>query len=294
MVDLYILDAVVANVTNTTFTHRFGHADGPFGLHQLTSITSFPARDGVSQTVSIKTSDIVFFTIVTVPATFAIDRYCFRSRYLAHVGRFKKEKDQAAVLNEKASQHEKEAYNVEAARQSSESEPAPKSDTQAPTKRQRWALRALFTVAILFLMTIDTSSGKVEEQPKSKQETPEHTATDTQTKEEVDSPPPPSSCWRKIVNGTIVYLLARCLFLSSLPSTYSSGPSSLLTSSSARSSSLEIFIKMTTKSYRLCGDQLRSNKFSASPFGPLPELPLCRSRVDSRLRFGRPSDGPML
>ena len=207
MVKVYTLDAVVANVTNCTSTHKFSLVEGPFGLHEIESITSFPARDGVSRTVSIRTSDPAFFLVMTILLTFAIDRYLFKSRYLAHVGRMRKEKDQtAAALDESASLHEKEAFDVEAGEKSSETESEPESDTQTMTKRQRLVARVLISMIMLFFVTIRPSKGKKNKEVKSKEETPEKLVTDNQT-EEIDAPPPPSSRWCMFVSGPIAYLL---------------------------------------------------------------------------------------
>ena len=205
MVKLYSLDAVVANLTDNTFIHKFRLVRGPFGFQELESITSFPPRDGVRQTVLIQTSDVAFFAIIVILATFAIDRYFFRSRYLTHVCQVKKEKDRATVLDEKASLHEKEAFNVEAGRHSPELGSEPKPDTQMPTKRQRWAARAFCTLAVLFLIAIGISDGKKDEKSKNKPKASEDSATDTQTKEKVDTPIPSSlSPWDRYMYGPVI------------------------------------------------------------------------------------------
>ena len=206
MVRLYTLDAVVSNVTNTTFKHQFSLVDGPFGLRELESTTSFPARNGLSRTISIQTSDIAIFTLVTILATFAIDRHFFKSRYLIHVGGLGKKKHESDVLNEKASLHEKEALNVEAGETTSESPSEPKSDTGALTTWRKWTIRAMFIIATCLFLTIGYSEMKKVEAANAKQEAKRSTTdTDTPTEEKDDTPRAPFR-WRRLVDSLSTYL----------------------------------------------------------------------------------------
>jgi hypothetical protein len=205
MVNLLTVDAATANVTNTTFAHKLGLTDGPFGLQEVESVLSFPARNGRSWTVSIQTSDVatVIFTILVL--TFALDHYLFRSRYLVHIGGARRDKDQAAALDEKASLHEKKALNVECGQKCSDDEDSklePKSehesDSPASTTRSRWVHRAVFTLLILFLALLVGGKNEKEIASKTNKETLESSSTEAEAEGEVDKSPP-TSRWGKFV-----------------------------------------------------------------------------------------------
>ena len=66
--------------------------------------------------------------------------------------------------------------------------------------------RALLTAAVLFHISIGLSDGKKEENPKRKQNTSEHSATDAQTKEKADAPQSSSSGWSKYVYVPVITL----------------------------------------------------------------------------------------
>ena len=108
--------------------------------------------------------------------TFAIDHYLFESRYLVHVGGATKKKDQAAVQDEKAYLHEKEALNIESGQKGSsdgDRSLKPKSEdvpnVPMSTARPRWTLRGFYILLLLFVInTADRLNVGVEIPVKSK------------------------------------------------------------------------------------------------------------------------------
>ena len=202
MVHLMTLDATTANVINNTFALNFSLIDGPFGLRELKSDLTFPPRNGMSWNLSIRTSDIVVVIFTILFLTYAIDRYLFQSRYLVHIGGVTKEKDHAAVHNEKAYLHEKEALDLESGRKGSsggdsslgsklEDNFKPPTSTALP----QWTHRAIHILLLLFLVAI--SEGKKEKQ-KSHKATPESSSEKTDAEGEADQPPQ-TSWWGKMV-----------------------------------------------------------------------------------------------
>ena len=196
------LDAATANVTNTTFALDFSLIHGPFGLPELQSALTFPPRNGMSWNLSIRTSDLVVAVFAILFLTFAIDRYLFKSRYLVHIGGTTKEKDHAAVHDEKAYLHEKEALNLESGQKGSSDgdsslEPKSEDDAKLPksTALSRWIHRAIYILLLLFLVVI--SDGK-KENGKNKKATPESSSEKTDAHGEVDHPPQ-ASWWGKMV-----------------------------------------------------------------------------------------------
>jgi hypothetical protein len=277
MVNLLTVDAVTANVTNTTFAHKFSLTDGPFGLQELKSVLSFPARDGRSWTVSILTSDVaaVIFTILVL--TFAIDHYLFKSRYLVHIGGSRRDKDRAAALDEKASAYEKEALNLESGQKCSNDEDSdlePKSehesDSSASKTRPRWIYRAGFTLLVLFLVAL--FGGKMEKEiaPKTNKETLESSSTKAEAEREADKSPP-TSRWGKFVQHPWSQGILKSAYYfwyywpccSSSHFTYFSGHRSLSSSSCCNVA----FTRTSTKARKSRGNQLHSSQPFTSPFG---------------------------
>ena len=202
MVHLTTLDATTAKVTNNTFALNFSLIDGPFGLRELESDLTFPPRNGMSWSLSIRTSDIVVVIFAILFLTFAIDRYLFKSQYLAHIGGVTKEKDHAAVHDEKACLHEKEALILESGQQGSrdgDSSLEPKSEDDSKlsmsTTLLRWTHRAISILLLLFLVAI--SEGKKGKQNTHKA-TPGSSSEKTDAEGEVDQPPQ-TSWWGKLV-----------------------------------------------------------------------------------------------
>lgn len=202
MVNLITLDATTANITNNTFALSFSLIDGPFGLRELESDLTFPPRNGMSWNLSIRTSDLVVVIFAILFLTFAIDRYLFKSRYLVHIGGATKEKDHAAVQDEKAYLHEKEALNLENGQKGSSDgdnsmEPKSEDDSKLPTSTtlSRWIHRAVYILLLLFLVAI--SEGKKENR-KSHKATPESSSEKADAEGEVDQPPQ-TSWWGKMV-----------------------------------------------------------------------------------------------
>ena len=230
MVKLYTLDAAVANVTDTSSVHRFSLANTPFGLQELESITSFPARHGVSRTLSIQTSDIAAIIVIILTTSFVIDRYLFKSRYLTHVGGTKekaeKEKDVEANLDEKAPLVEKETPDVEGKKQVQFDErfvpnagPATSSEPQPPKIRPRGTWRILLLVLISYLFIGNETSGEDDAISKPKEEKSENLSAET--KKKVDTPSP-TSRWGKFVqhprarnffDNILLVFVALCTFV---------------------------------------------------------------------------------
>lgn len=201
MVNIQIVDAATADVTNTTLTNKIGLAEGPFGLQEFESISSFLLSNGRSWNVSIRTSDIasVIFTILVL--TFAIDKYIFKSRYLVHIGGATRTKDDAAALDEKASLHEKEALNVENGQKSSKDEDndlkrqsGQTSDSPASTARSR----IIQMLLILFLYLISDGKTRKGIASKTHEEAPESSCAKAEAEGEVDKPTP-TSLWGRFV-----------------------------------------------------------------------------------------------
>ena len=193
MVHLITLDATTANITNNTFALTFSLVDGPFGLRELESDLTFPPRNGLSSNLSIRTSDIVVVVFSILFLTFAIDRYLFKSRYLVHIGGATKEKNQAAVQDEKAYLYEKEALNLESGQKGGSDgdsslgpKPEDDSDSSPSTALSRWTHKAIYILLLLFLIAV--SDGK-QEKEKSHKATAERSSEKTDAGGEVNQPP---------------------------------------------------------------------------------------------------------
>ena len=202
MVHLITLDATTANVTNDTFALTFSLIDGPFGLREFESDLTFPPRNGTSWNLSIRTSDIIVVISTILFLTFAIDRYLFKSRYLVHIGGATKEKDHAAVHDEKAYLYEKEALRLESGQKCSSdgnSSLVPKSedDSNFPTSTalSRWTHRATYILLLLYLVAISDFKKQKE---KAQKTTPESSSEKTDAEGEADQPPR-TSWWSKMV-----------------------------------------------------------------------------------------------
>lgn len=207
MVNIQIVTAATANVT--TFAHTFSLADGFLGLQELESILSFPPRNGKSWTVSIKTSDVAIALFAILVLTFAIDKHLFKSRYLVHIGGVKREKDDAAVLDEKASLHEKEALNVESGLKCSKDEdsnlePNSQHDPASPasTARPGRLSRALQIMAILLLATLFDSKDMKETTSKTTKETLASSSLQSEAEAGVNKSRP-TSRWRRFVQHPV-------------------------------------------------------------------------------------------
>ena len=202
MVHLITVDPTTANVTNNTFALNFSLVDSLFGLRELESGLTFPLPNGLSWNLSIRTSDIVVIIFNILLLTFAIDRYLFNSRYLVHIGGATKEKDHAAIHDEKAYLHEKEALNLESGQKGSSDgdsslEPKPEDDSNFPatTALSRWTHRAIYILLLLFLVAI--SDGKKEKE-KAHKARPESSSEKTDAEGEVDRLPR-TEWWGKMV-----------------------------------------------------------------------------------------------
>ena len=203
MVNLLLLNAAIANVTNTTFAHKLSLTDGPLGLQELTSTLSFPANNGISWTVSTHTSDLAAFIFTLVVLTFAIDHYLFNSRYLVHIHGANRARNCAVALDEKAALHEKEALKVESGQKSSndgESDPTPrlKHDSYRPasTTFMRLVRRAMWISAILLLVAIGVEQKKVASEAD--KETLESSSMKAEAEGQADKSLP-TSWWDKFV-----------------------------------------------------------------------------------------------
>ena len=225
MVNLQIVNAATSKITNATLL--FSLTDGLFGLQELESVLSFAPRNGRSWTVSIKTSDIVAVIFTILILTFAIDKYLFNSRYLVHIGGVKREKDDAAILDEKASLHEKEALNVESGLKCSDDgdsdlEPSSQHDSgsAASTASPGRLSRAIQILAILFLAAIFNSKEMKETPSKTHKETAESSSGNTETEGEANEPRT-TSRWGRFVQHPVLqkmsgYATLLLLFLSML------------------------------------------------------------------------------
>ncbi|MCJ1379122.1 hypothetical protein MMC17_002222 [Xylographa soralifera] len=197
MVNLLSVNAATANATNTTLTHHLSLTDGPLALQELAFILSFSANNGVSRTLSIRTSDLVALIFTIVVLTFAIDHYLFESRYLVHIRGAKRIKNPAVALDEKATLHEKEALKVESGQKSSNNgesdlEPNSKHDSDRPASNifSRWIRRALWISVILFLVALGAYG--------TDKETPESSSMKAEAQGQADISPP-TSRWDKVV-----------------------------------------------------------------------------------------------
>ena len=204
MVNLITVNATTGNVTNNllTFAFNFSLIDGPFGLQELESDFTFPPRNGMSWNLSIRTSDIVVVIFTILCLTFAIDRYLFESRYLVHIGGATKKKDPAAVQDEKAYLHEKEALNIESGQKGSSDgdrslKPTSDDDSDFPTSTtlSRWIRRAIW---ILYLLSIVASSDGKKKKERTYKVTLESSSEKAYAEGEVDQPPQ-TSWWGKLV-----------------------------------------------------------------------------------------------
>ena len=205
MVHLQLLDAATANVTNTTFAHNLGLTDGLFGLQELESILSFPARNGRSWTVSIRTSDLAIVTFTILVLTFAIDHYIFKSRYLVHIGGATRDQDHAATLDEKASLHEKEALIVESGRNCRKPEDSglgPESKHDSNTSQSplpRWMPRVFCNTLIILLLLASFGGRNNKEFPSQPHKgILERSSPKAEAVGELDKTPP-TSWWGKFV-----------------------------------------------------------------------------------------------
>ena len=215
MVYLQMVNTATANVTNATVALKFGLTDGPSGLQEFESVLSFPPRNGRGWRVSIKTSDIVAVTFTILVLTFAIDKYLFNSRYLVHIGGVRRKKDDAAVLDEKASLHEKEALNVESGLKCSNDEDSdlePKlqhhSDSPASTARPRRLSGAIRILAILFLAALFDYKDLKKTPSETHRGTLESSSVETEAEEEVNKSRP-TSRWGRFVQHPVLQGMLR-------------------------------------------------------------------------------------
>lgn len=206
MVNFLTVDAVTANVTSTSFAHKLGLTDGPFGIQELESVLNFPERNGRSLTVSIRTSDAAAAVFTILALTFAIDHFLFKSRYLTHIVGTERNNDHAATPNEKASLHEKEALILESGQKcsndkDSDQEPKSKHDSDfiTSTVLPRWVHKATFIVLILFLVAISGGNNENATGSKTHKEILESSSAKAEAEGEADKSPP-TSWWGRFVH----------------------------------------------------------------------------------------------
>lgn len=75
--------------------------DGPFNWQQVETSLSISASNGRTWTVVLRTFDVVAFISAVILLAFAIDRYCFNSRYLVRVGGAPRAIVSASIIQEK-------------------------------------------------------------------------------------------------------------------------------------------------------------------------------------------------
>ena len=207
MVKIFTLDAVVADVTNTNFVQKFRLVNTLFGFQELESLTSFPARHGLSRILSMQTSDIAAAIFVILLSSFVIDRYLFKSRYLIHIGGTKKkaekEKDVEASLEEKASLIEEEVHDIETEKHVPLDEksvpnatPEPSSGPRPSTTQRKISWKALAMILILYLLGLEEEFGKKGAASQPKEEKPENPSIEAKEKADKTSP---TSRWGKII-----------------------------------------------------------------------------------------------
>ena len=119
-----------------------------------------------------------------------------------HVGGATKKKDQAAVQDEKAYLHEKEALNIESGQKgSSDGDRSLKikseDDSNVPTSiaRPRWTLRRFYILLLLFVIAFSVGQKTKEEITKA---APESSSEKTDAEGQLDQPPQ-TSWWGKLV-----------------------------------------------------------------------------------------------
>ena len=212
MVNFLAVDAASANLTNSTFAHKFSLTDGPFGLQELESILSFPPRNGTSWIVSIRTSDLVAVLVAILVLTFAIDHYLVDSRYLVHIGGATRAEDHPATLDEAAALHEKEALLIESGQKCSSDEKGnlePQSEHRAEfpasTARPQWSRNPLHILRIVILIAIAVSVFDDKKVKKIVSGSSCKESTSTQAEAERDSDKsPPSSRWGRFLQHSKV------------------------------------------------------------------------------------------
>lgn len=209
MVSLSRIDAAIANVTNTTFAHQIRLTDSPFGVQQLESVLNFPARDGKSWTVSLRTQDTTGILFIILALTFALDHYLFNSRYLISIGGARSGTDGAGIVDRKGSLAEKGALDGKTTpNRSNDSDSVLKpeteneSDSPAATGRSRWLDRFLWTLFMLFCYALFGGQKKKAGESRSKEEAVQSASPGTDAEGEV-TPIAPSSRWGKIVQHPV-------------------------------------------------------------------------------------------
>jgi hypothetical protein len=211
------VDATTLNATNTTFPGA-RLTNGPFGLQEIQTFLVVPAPNRRRWAVWVSTSDLAAVVFAILLLTFAIDHYLYKNRYLVHVGGARRAKTTAAVPDDKAALHEKEARDLESGQKCSNDEgsdvkPISKREPDSQASNLFW--RLVDRVAFISLVLIYYAFIYDGEKPASekKKETPESTSESTskstsakaETESEVENPPAP---WkRRVLNGTILLLL---------------------------------------------------------------------------------------
>ena len=226
MVKLQTIDAVTANVTKTTFTHKISLTDGPFGLKEFQSVLTFAQRNGRSWILSIRTSDIaaVVFTILAV--TFAVDHFLFKSRYLVHIGGAKGDKGHAAALDEKAFLHKKEARDDEPGQEYSnnedydlEAKSEHDSGSTASNARSPWLPAVIRIMPTLFLVAIRGGEKKKETASEYHKDAFESSSPKAGPEGEVVQSPPTSRWNRFFLHPWVQRTLHSAMSLSGLLAT---------------------------------------------------------------------------
>jgi len=154
-----------------------------------------------------KRSDLVALIFTFLVLTFAIDHYLNKSRYLIHVRGVKRAKDHAAVLDEKAFLHEKEALKVESGQKRSDDEGSdlrPKLEHSSASAyavlpgRSRILRKAIWIVVVLFLFAVSDCTKKEEFACETGMKTLGKSDTETEAEKEANKSPP-NNLWGKFV-----------------------------------------------------------------------------------------------
>ncbi len=201
MVDLLTVDVATANVTNTTFAHKLSLAAGPFGLRELESALSFPARNGRSWTLSIRTSDLILAIFTILVLTFAIDYCLFQNQYLVHIGGATKGGNHAATLDEKASLHEKEALNIESGLQRKNDKDSHLEASNSPVLKARagWVCKAILIQLILLRTALAAGNMEKDMVSETHHEVLQSCSKAKSEAEVLVENSPPTSRWGKVV-----------------------------------------------------------------------------------------------
>ncbi len=153
---------------------------------------------------------IVAVTFIILVLTFTIDKYLFNSRYLVHIGGVGRKKDDAAVLDEKASLHEKEALNVESGLrcsndEDSDLEPKPQHDSDSPasTAHSRRLFRVIEILAILFVAAFWDCKDIKETPSETHRSILESSSFVTEAEEEVNKSRP-TSRWGRFIQHPVL------------------------------------------------------------------------------------------